>query len=148
MKRYIRASNSFSSKEDICKAVEFVFDGYVARKEFLEGSKRYSYSLAENTPFADVCILVGVTDTSSRVPRALYSGSSGDRYPCVIKISDKEDTYPLLEECKKQGFGEATNYNNSQWGTYKVIISSYSDLTKFYKIFERYIMNDLEGQLS
>lgn len=146
MKRYIQASKDpfiSPSPEGICKAVETIFNGYIAKKDFLSGSKQYVYAIDKSFG-KGLDIVVGVRDKSDWVPHALYSSSNADNLPCYFKILDNPDNMELLDAFKRLGFTEVCNYRNSQWGTYKIAIKSLYQLKRAFKVFEHFVMNDLE----
>lgn len=128
MKLYIKAANSynFSTTEDMCNAVRKLFSGYIAKEEYVPSVKQYWFWLER--VFGNFEIIVGLQDKSSRVPGALYTSSNADSWPCYLKVSDNDITKPILESLQGFGFKEACNYSHSQWGTYKVLITSYDDL--------------------
>lgn len=138
MKRYVRASgHPFSTTEDISQAVRQVFGKYIAKEEYIPEVKQYWFSLEK--VWGNFSIIAGREDKSSRVPGALYTGSNADGWSCFLKITDKEATAPILDTFREMGFQEACNYRNSQWGTYKIAIRSYSELKMVFKVFKNFV---------
>jgi hypothetical protein len=144
MKRYIRANSSdgFSTKDEICDAVTRVFSEYNLKKDYLSGSKQYVFSFPRDYGHG-LSICVGRRDTSGWVPGGLYSSSAADKYPCVLEILDSKDNAQLLDAFYDFGLDEVRNYQNSQWGTYKIIIRDYADLQKAKQVLEQYLQKQL-----
>ena len=139
MKLYIKSStNSFATSEDMCNAVRKLFSGYIAKEEYVPNVKQYWFWLER--VFGNFEIIVGLKDRSSRVPGALYTSSNADSWPCYLKISDNPDTKSVLDAFRQLGFQEACNYSNSQWGTYKVLINSYEELSTVANILDRWFL--------
>ena len=135
MKKYIKA-NSFSTKEDIRNAIKKVFNGYIQKEEYYaQGTQQYVFKLKGN----GLSLVAGGVNTSYRSPGGLYPSTQADRFPCVFEILDNEQNMPLLYAFKDAGFKEACGYKNSQWGSYKIIISTYDRLVRADWTYESFL---------
>ena len=114
----------------IRKYVEEIFDGFIIQDENLD----YLYQVKG---FKLKIKIVEEIDRSYMTPGALYPGSAADNEKCVFQILDIEDNMELLHEFEKCGFKEATNYRNSQWGTYKIIMNTPGEIEKVFEIFKK-----------
>ena len=136
------SSQTFGNTDEIYDAVDNIFSGYIGKVDYFSGTKQYLFEI-DKAYGRGLDILVGAVDNSSRAPREIYPSSSADRYPCCFRVLDNKANMPLLDAFKSAGIREARNYENSQWGTYKILISSKSQLNQVFDIFEKYVTNSL-----